>query len=174
MNTLQLAKLKQHLLQEIGDASKEPYSYQLIADDEEERIYEFTTTLGMIYEITIETIFEQTVIAIVKFGTVEPNDPYNVNYSAQTGDSDVYRVMSTIVAIVKEDLKNNDADIIQFEPSKRSGKDSDVTNNVRANLYKRYIKSELTKQLKLSDEDAEKAFTVHGNSIRVTLPQETK
>jgi hypothetical protein len=43
MNTLQLAKIKQHLLQEIGDASAQAYDWDVTKDEEETREYEFST-----------------------------------------------------------------------------------------------------------------------------------
>jgi hypothetical protein len=51
--------------------------------------------------------------------------------------------MSTIVEIVKKDLESNDADIIEFSPSKRKGdRDQDPMSNVRTQLYSRYIKGQ--------------------------------
>lgn len=52
--------------------------------------------------------------------------------------------MSTIVSIVKKDLKSNPADIIEFSPTKREDKDidNDPMNNARTKLYLRYIKSQ--------------------------------
>jgi hypothetical protein len=52
--------------------------------------------------------------------------------------------MSTIVSIVKKDLKSNHADIIEFSPTKREDKDidKDPLDNVRTQLYLRYIKGQ--------------------------------
>lgn len=163
MNTLELSKLKQYLLQEIGDASKEPYYSEIIVDSEEERIYEFTTTSGLLYQVTIETLFESPMkptVAIVKFGIIQRNDPDKVDYNAQTGDSDIYKVMATVVDIVRKDLKENPADIIEFKPTKRPNKDINAVDNVRTQLYLRYIRAEFP--------NAEVTQTEHGD-IRVTL-----
>lgn len=145
MNTLELAQLKANLLKEIGDASKKPYGpIDLITDDEAERQYGFSTDSGIIYEVKVETFYRgegKPVIARVQFGIIDEDG--EVSYDAQTGENDIYRIMSTIVEIVKKDLKSNHADIIEFSPSKRSGdKDKDPMSNVRTNLYSRYIKGQ--------------------------------
>lgn len=145
MNTLELAQLKANLLKEIGDASKKPYGpIDLITDDEAERQYGFSTDSGTIYEVKVETFYRgegKPVIARVQFGIIDEDG--EVSYDAQTGENDIYRIMSTIVEIVKKDLKSNHADIIEFSPSKRSGdKDKDPMSNVRTNLYSRYIKGQ--------------------------------
>ncbi len=56
MNTLQLAKIKQYLLQEIGDASKAPYSpIDTITDTDQDREYRFTTDSDTQYQVDIIT-----------------------------------------------------------------------------------------------------------------------
>jgi hypothetical protein len=152
---MKLTKILKEVISEIGDASKEPYGpIDTITDDEAERQYGFETDYGTIYEVKIETIDDgpwNPVIARVNFGIV--GEEGDVDYYAQTGDNDIYRIMSTIVAIVKKDLKSNHADIIEFSPSKREGdKDKDPMSNVRTQLYSRYIKAqwpnaEITKTL---------------------------
>ena len=140
---------------EIGDASKQPYGpIDTITDDEAERQYGFETESGTLYEVKVETFYRgegRPVIARVNFGTI--GDEGDISYDTQTGENDIYRIMSTIVAIVKKDLKSNHADIIEFSPSKREGeKDKDPMSNVRTKLYSRYIKgqfpnAEVTKTL---------------------------
>jgi hypothetical protein len=159
MNTLQLAKIKQHLLQEIGDASKAPYSpIDTISDTDDEREYGFSTSedpSGIRYQVNVVTFYRgpmDPVIARVNFGTI--TDDGDINYDTQTNKNDIYRVMATIVSIVKRDLKSNHADIIEFSPTKRTVKqnskrakagiqvDTDLMNNARTQLYLRYIKGQ--------------------------------
>lgn len=146
MNTLQLAQHKLNLLKEIGDASKKPYGpIDTLTDDEAERQYGFSTDSGIIYEVKVETFYRgegKPVIARVQFGIIDEDG--DVSYDAQTGENDIYRIMSTIVEIVKKDLKDNHADIIEFTPSKRkdTSTDKDPMSNVRTNLYSRYIKGQ--------------------------------
>lgn len=150
-------------LSEIGDASKQPYGpIDTITDDEAERQYGFETDSGTIYEVKVETFYRgegKPVIARVLFGIV--GEDGGISYDAQTGENDVYRIMATIVAVVKKDLESNHADIIEFSPSKRAGdKDQDPIENVRTQLYSRYIKGQFT--------NAEVTRTVAGD-IRVIL-----
>ena len=173
---MKLRKILEQVMLEIGDASKEPYGpIDTITDDEAERQYGFTTDSGTIYQVTIETIEDlpemgRPVRAVVKFGTIE--DDGDISYDAQTGENDIYKIMATIVSIVKKDLESNPADIIEFNPSKRSVKpnskrakagikiDTDAMNNVRTQLYSRYIKGQF--------KDAKVTGTVAGD-IRVNL-----
>jgi hypothetical protein len=150
-------------LSEIGDASKEPYGpIDTITDDEAERQYGFETESGTLYEVKVETFYRgpgRPVIARVNFGTI--GEEGDISYDTQTGENDIYRIMSTIVQIVKKDLKSNHADIIEFSPSKREGgKDKDPMSNVRTKLYSRYIKGQFP--------NAEVTRTLHGD-IQVKL-----
>jgi hypothetical protein len=162
---MKLAKILEEVLSEIGDATKEPYGpIDTITNDKAERQYGFSTPAGSIYEVTIETIDDgpemgRPVKAVVKFGIIEQDG--DISYDAQTGENDIYRVMSTIVSIVKKDLESNPAEEIVFSPSKREGnKDKDPMSNVRTKLYSKYIKAQWP--------DAEIGRTLHGD-IKVRL-----
>jgi hypothetical protein len=70
--------------------------------------------------------------------------------------------MSTITSIVKTDLESNNADILRFSSSKRSGdKDEDPMTNVRTQLYLRYIQGQF--------KDA-KVEALPNGDLQVTLP----
>jgi hypothetical protein len=162
---MKLTKILKEVMSEIGDASKKPYGpIDTITDDEAERQYGFETESGTIYQVTIETIDDgpemgRPVRAVVKFATIE--DDGDISYDAQTGENDIYRIMATIVSIVKKDLKSNPAEAIVFSPSKREGdKDQDPMSNVRTQLYSRYIKAQFP--------NAEVSKTMHGD-ISVNL-----
>jgi hypothetical protein len=133
-------------ISEIGDASKEPYSpIDTISDSEEERQYGFSTDSGTIYQVDVITFYRgpnKPIVARVNFGTI--TDDGDIDYDTQTNKNEIYRIMATIVSIVKKDLKSNPADVIEFSPTKREGKDidKDPLDNVRTKLYLRYIKSQ--------------------------------
>lgn len=142
---MKLTKILKEVMSEIGDASKEPYGpIDTITDDEAERQYGFSTDSGTIYEVKVETFYRgegKPIIARVSFGIIGQDG--DISYDAQIGENDIYRIMSTIVEIVKKDLESNDADIIEFSPSKRKGdRDQDPLSNVRTQLYSRYIKGQ--------------------------------
>ena len=160
---IEIIRTKKESIKEIGDASKKPYGpIDVITDDEAERQYGFSTDSGTIYEVKVETFYQgptRPVIARVLFGIIGQDG--DISYDAQTGENDIYRIMSTIVEIVKKDLKSNHADIIEFSPSKREGdKDKDPMSNVRTKLYSKYIKGQFP--------NAEVTQTIHGD-IRVIL-----
>ena len=75
MNTLQLAKMKQHLLKEIGDASKAPYSpIDTITDTEQDREYRFTTDACATYQVDVITFYRganKPITARVAFGVAD-------------------------------------------------------------------------------------------------------
>jgi hypothetical protein len=143
---MKLTKILNQVITEIGDSTKQPYGpIDTITDDKAERQYGFSTDSGIIYEVKVETFYRgegKPVIARVQFGIIEEDG--DISFDAQTGENDIYRIMSTIVQIVKKDLQENHADIIEFSPSKRAGedKDKDPMSNVRTQLYSRYIKGQ--------------------------------
>jgi hypothetical protein len=76
----------------------------------------------------------------IMFGTTDEEG--NRDLKAITNKGQLYRVMATVVAAVKKDLENHRyIKTLSFEPSKRSGKDTDQSN-ARANLYKRFVKGQ--------------------------------
>jgi hypothetical protein len=151
-------------ISEIGDASKEPYRpIDTITNTEQDREYRFSTDSGIIYQVDVITFYRgpnKPIVARVAFGI---SDEYgDIDYDTQTNKNDIYRIMSTIVSIVKKDLESNPADIIEFHPNKREDKDidNDPLDNVRTKLYLRYIKDQF--------KDAEVTQTLDGD-IQVDL-----
>jgi len=159
---MKLIEMLEQVMSEIGDASKEPYPFKRITDEDDEREYIFSTDSGFKYEVNIVTNKEDA-ISRVGFGVIN-DETGELSYEKQTGEQDVYKIMSTITAIVKEDLKTNpyQIDTIEFTPSKRKDNttDKDPTSNVRTKLYSRYIKGQFP--------NAEVTQTIHGD-IRVIL-----
>jgi hypothetical protein len=141
---MKLSKILKEVMSEIGDASKQPYGpIDTITDTEQDREYRFSTDSGTIYQVDVITFYRgpnKPVVARVAFGIT---DKYgDVDYDTQTNKNDIYRIMSTIVSIIKKDLESNHADIIEFHPNKREGKDIDPLDNARTQLYLRYIKGQ--------------------------------
>lgn len=141
---MKLTKILEQILPEIGDATKEPYAYRLFSDyGDGDREYGFVTDSGTQYEVQIiDSIHNKPgkpKVTNLQFGALDEDG--ELDFDMQTGDNDVYKVMSTIVKIVKEDIKKYPTDIIQYSPSKREG-DKDSNSNVRDKLYSRYIKAQ--------------------------------
>jgi len=151
---MKLTKILKEVMSEIGDASKEPYPFKLNKKIgiQDTRVYNFSTTSGFNYIVMVNNKLGDPILANVSFAIVDDNKLGIWNYEKETGEQDVYKILSTITAIVKEDLKNNPADILTFSPSKRKDKDTDPLDNVRTNLYTRYIKAEFPKSKVEGDE----------------------
>jgi hypothetical protein len=150
---MKLTKILQEVLSEIGDASKEPYPFTKTGETGETRRYQFKTHVGMdpedglegpTYEVTVWNMDQgpnEPPTADVSFGVLDKDN--EVEYDESTNRGDLYKVMSTIAAIVKQDIDISGANRIHFSPSKRPGKfkDKDPKSNVRTQLYAKYIKS---------------------------------
>jgi hypothetical protein len=118
---------------------------------------------GPTYEISVWTIPQGEKDnplppkADVSFGIVNDWDG-DINYDKLTNQGDMYKVMSTVAAIVKQDIARTGARKIQFVPSKRKGS-KDRNMNVRTQLYMRYIQSQFPNS----------KITSAGQNIIVTL-----
>jgi hypothetical protein len=93
----------------------------------------------------------ESTVLIVTFGVIDESDDTNSvgsNQNIVTNKGELYRVMNTVTAIVKEDLAINQyIKYIAFNPAKRTTtnpkstkvRDTDLSSNSRANLYTKYI-----------------------------------
>lgn len=133
----------QKLITEIGDASLPPYKYKLDyyeVDDEfdysAEASYSFKTDSDTEYEVNI---YDPNRIAkiprlIISFRTSDGK------YEEETNKGEQYRIMSTVVTIVKEHIailapKTKE---LSFSPSKADEKDQR-----RGNMYKAYVAKQM-------------------------------
>lgn len=132
---------------EIGDASASPYSYRsstngLGNDDTLDQRYLFTTDSGIKYLVLIEPTgptLKQYSIAFASKGT-EKDDWWSFNSVHSKGE--VYRVMSTVVSIIKDFLKKNPKVFkLVFSPSAKDGEG--VIDNQRYRLYTAFIKKQI-------------------------------
>jgi hypothetical protein len=146
MNTLQLAKIKQFLLQEIGDASAQPYDWDVTKDTEETREYEFETEstpptkyIVDLYELEPDPDDETNPGVSLKINFSTADEEGDKDYRSLTNKGELYRVMSTIAEIIKYDIQHRpQIKTIFFEPSRRPDKDT-LSQNARANLYIKFI-----------------------------------
>lgn len=130
------------LLTEIGDASSQPYHFDFYSDYGNMRIYGFDTDN---YPYTVELQYDDlddyenlTNVIGVRFYITDDEDPDIERDDIVTNKGELFRVMATVAAIVKQDLKDHpEIDTITFTPAKRESE----TTNARLNLYTRYIKN---------------------------------
>jgi len=128
-----------NLLKEIGDSSSKPYPFDYYDDSGWGRIYGFDTEN---YNYTVEILPDDDAAneVSVRFYVPNENDPDIENDTIVTNEGNLFRVMATIVAIMKQDIKDNpEVDTLIFAPSKKAGETDNIS---RLNLYSKYIKKE--------------------------------
>ena len=137
------------LLKEVGEASSKPYSWKQIENEDDFKEYAFQTDSETPYNMTIDISEgdQEKDSAVVNFGVIksftdsdETYGDYYVNYDIVTNKGELYRVMATVVEILKDFIKKTPTvKYIQFETTKGKEKES----NVRTNLYTKYIQKNL-------------------------------
>lgn len=130
-------------LKEIGDSSARAYKWEKTYNDEYERIYSFDTDSDQVYNVIIDEI-EPEDLSTDKIGTmigvrfyVVGEDPDEEDYEKVVNKKELFKVMATIVDILKFELKLKPyIKAIVFKPSKRK-----VQDRARLELYKKYLKN---------------------------------
>lgn len=132
------------LIKEIGDSSSQPYKFDFYGDYDVMRVYGFYTEN---YPYTVELQYDDldfydedtTNVLGVRFYISDEEDPDLERDDIVTNKGELFKVMATVTAIIKKDLKNHpEIDTITFTPAKKEG---ETTNVSRLNLYTRYIKN---------------------------------
>ena len=126
-------------IKETGDSSSQPYSFDYYGESGFGRIYGFDTEKYP-YTVEITSDDENSNEINIRFYIPDENDPDIEDDNIVTNEGNLFKVMSTISAIIKKDIQDNpEVDTLIFAPSKKTGE----TNNIsRLNLYLKYIKNE--------------------------------
>lgn len=164
MNTLELAKLKQHLLQEIEELDElnmpkpeDAYPFKtetkkVLKNNDgiaygDYYLYTFENRNGDLMEVTCMVEFpeegEDGLSLFIAFGyemeVVEPEDEKK-KYAKQTGANDMLKVMATVIEAIKRTFKKvggvDKVKDIRFSPS----------DERRSNIYDRYIETFFSKK----------------------------
>jgi hypothetical protein len=127
-------------INEVGEASAQPYEYKLNAETYYKVVYTFITDSGLDYIVKFELDND---VADVVFRTEQSLDisrSGRKNVFLQTfNKGELFKVMATITNIVKEFLeKYTDIKTLVISPSKE-----DDTDNRRAKLYSAFIKKSI-------------------------------
>ena len=131
------------LLKEVGEATSRPYDWRQTTDEEEYKEYTFQTDSGLYYQLDID-IKEQDQerdTAAVGFGVLKPNDDdqYFKDYDETPSRGEVYKVMATVVGILKDFIKKNKGvKYLHFTTNKVGPGETK-----RLGLYKQYIQKHL-------------------------------
>ena len=141
------------ILKEVGEGTATPYKWKKVFTKEDTVFFAFKTDQGTSYKVALENyVYEdfhddnKELPAIeVSFGIIPGAEP-NM-YGDYTGDmftvsnkGEMYRVMSTIVNIIKDYIKRNDnIKAIIYEPIKKEGEKGFKRND----LYMAFIKKQI-------------------------------
>lgn len=100
-------------------------------------IYFFTTTCGVQYEVRFGRKKDNILHVTIVFGVI--NDEYEGEEYVETNKGEVYRVMATLVKVIRMFMADNPKVMIyEFTGTAKKGEpDEGVT--ARINLYKRYL-----------------------------------
>ena len=131
------------LLKEVGEATAKPYDWRQTSDEEEYKEYMFKTDSGLNYQLDIEIKEqdEERDTAAVSFGVVKPNDDdqYFKDYDETPSRGEVYKVMATVVGILKDFIKKSKGiKYLHFTTNKVGPGETK-----RLGLYKQYIQKHL-------------------------------
>ena len=139
-----MIKLKE-ILKEVGEATTTPYKWKKASTKENTVFFTFTTDQDTSYKVALENyIYEdfhddnKEYPAIdVSFGIKEKG---KYSPSTVTNKGEMYRVMSTIVNIIKDYLNRNKMiKVIMYEPLKKEGEKGFKRND----LYMAFIKKQI-------------------------------
>ena len=147
-------------LNEVGDATQKPYSWtRRVSEDEDDGLiegvdYRFTTDLDTNYVAFFQMV-----------GPMEYEFGFNIpggNQAQTSNKGELFRVMATMVAIMKDfmDLMGNDWSEISFSGSKDPSRFDD---NRRDKLYMAYIKKNLPSTVNVGTDDDD--MTVLTNTL---------
>ncbi|MCB0401956.1 MAG: hypothetical protein KDD41_07720, partial [Flavobacteriales bacterium] len=101
-------------------------------------VYSFETDSGVVYEVRFGRKQDNILNATIVFGVT--NEEYDGEEYSITNKGEVYRVMATIVEVVRK-YKHEHPNINLFEyTGEQSEKEKEKNKNVRLALYNRYIR----------------------------------
>jgi len=131
-------------LNEVGEASTTPYKWEEAYNDHMVMEVSFETESGVEYMVQLQrAAYKGVPILEVEFtaGMVDPDTGGTMSSKAIINKGELFRVMSTIVDIIKYYVDNTEAQGVTYSPSKKG--DETISTNQRNTLYKAF----LTKQV---------------------------
>ncbi len=139
-----------NLLKEIGDGTSKPYEYKKVGETNSGIYYTFKTdpnpektflgrpAPGLDYEVDLRFWdLEKAKPSSTKLDVAFNTD--SGEYTEETNDNVQYRIMATVVTIIKDALSNHpEIDTLSFTAAK-----SDSMDVRRARFYRAYIKKQI-------------------------------
>lgn len=136
---MKLSKILETILNEVGEGTSKPYKWVMMSDGDRYQNYGFETDSGLNYRLDLDILEgdEERDSAVISFGVMD--DEYFVDFTSATNKGELYRIMATVVDILKDFIKNNkNIRYLQFTADKEG-----LQNSQRSNLYLAYIKKHL-------------------------------
>jgi len=140
---IKLKDLMTGLLNEVGEGSSKPYGYKKTVSNPKEPEWEFTTDSGVEYTVVIEKF--KLKAAGDYLGGAGPVGQWDIQFyinPRSVGDrrahshttvvdrGELYRVMATVVSIVKDEMKAGEPDVLSWA----------VRDPKRKALFNQYIR----------------------------------
>lgn len=137
------------LINEIGDVSAGPYDWEMESDLE----YKFDTENDRysVQFMNMENMGEAMNHYIVEEGEIDPSKMWSVFYTAESIDythqskttdkANIYRVISTVMDILKDFMDNNEVSLIGISTIQPDEVEDDETT--RTKLYKAMIRKHI-------------------------------
>jgi len=133
--------------EEVGQLLVEPYPYQQTTDDKLATYYKFTTDDDDKYVVRFfhmgEFQHKEKWMGHYNVEFVTGGDEYTEGDSIVVNKGRFYKVMSTVISIIKDFVKEKDPKVLKFNPVSNYKKDKR-----RKNIYIRYIEKMLPNDYK--------------------------
>jgi hypothetical protein len=130
------------IIKEVGEANLKPYKWEEVDMNGWVTFIEFTTESGTEYKVDLATVpyFDNDLNNLkaleVEF-SAKPKGAERSSAKIVVNKGELYKVMSTITAIIKHYIKKFKAKAVMYSPSKKS--DDEDFGTQRDNLYKAFI-----------------------------------
>jgi len=127
-------------LNEVGEANLQPYKWTEEEYDDIGIEVSFETDKGVEYSVQLQrNVYKGIPVLDVEFaaGVIDPNFGGGMSSKITINKGELFKVMSTIVDIIKHYINQTEAQGIVYSPSKKSGEED--TGNQRDNLYRAFI-----------------------------------
>lgn len=135
------------LLREVGEATAKPYKWHRLEDEEDYKSYGFETDSDLRYqlEIAVSEGDKELDSAVVTFGIAgdDESDYFFTDYDKVPTKGELYKVMATVVSILKDFIKKNKQVKYIYFTTNKLGKEVGKDQSARLNLYRRYIQTHL-------------------------------
>ena len=135
---------KSNNLNEVGEASTTPYKWKEEYNDDMDVEVSFETESGIEYNVGLQRdVYKGIPILEVEFvaGMMDPDTGGTMSSKITTNRGELFKVMSTIVDIIRYYVKNTEAQGVTYSPSKKG--DETISTNQRNTLYKAFLKKQV-------------------------------